>query len=77
MALKDSFISELKHEAAMTRKMLERVPWDKKDWQPHERSMTAGRLATHITETLQWISRIHEIDDFDFLVHLFVQALYC
>jgi len=69
MALKDSFISEMKHEAAMTRKMLDRVPWDKKDWQPHEKSMTAGRLATHITETLQWIPRIHEIDDFDFLVH--------
>lgn len=67
MAIKDGFISELKHEATFTKKMLERVPWDKKDWKPHEKSMTLGRLATHITETLKWISNIRHIDDFDFM----------
>lgn len=67
MAIKDGFISELKHEASFTKKMLERVPWDKKDWKPHEKSMTLGRLATHITETLKWISNIRHIDDFDFM----------
>lgn len=67
MAIKDGFISELKHEASFTKKMLERVPWDKKDWRPHEKSMTLGRLATHITETLKWISNIRHIDDFDFM----------
>ena len=69
MAINHSFISELKHETALTRKILEQVPWDKKDWQPHEKSMSAGRLATHIAETLKWISRIHQLDDFDFLVN--------
>ena len=29
--------------------------------------MTLGRLATHITETLKWISNIRHIDDFDFM----------
>lgn len=67
MAIKDGFISELKHEASFTKKMLERVPWDKKDWKPHEKSMTLGRLATHLTETLKWISNIRHIDDFDFM----------
>lgn len=67
MAIKDGFISELKHEASFTKKMLERVPWDKKDWRPHEKSMTLGRLATHLTETLKWISNIRHIDDFDFM----------
>ena len=66
MAVKDAFIAELKHEAALTRKMLERVPLDKKDWQPHEKSMSVGRLATHLTETLKWISTIRHFDDFDF-----------
>lgn len=66
MAIKGSFIGELKQEAAMTRKILERVPMDKKEWQPHERSMTLGRLATHIAETLHWIPVILQADEFDF-----------
>lgn len=66
MAIKDAFIAEMKHEAAMTRKMLERVPFDKIDWKPHEKSMTLGRLATHVAETTKWVSDIFHIDDFDF-----------
>src|SRR6185436_19673486 len=67
MAIKDAFIAELKYETSLTKKMLERVPLDKKDWKPHEKFMSIGRLATHIGETLKWISRIRHIDDFDFL----------
>ena len=67
MAIKDAFIAELKHETSLTKKILERVPMDKKDWKPHEKSMSLGRLATHIAETLKWISNIRHIDDFDFM----------
>ena len=67
MAVKDDFIAELKHETSLTKKILERVPMDKKDWKPHEKSMSLGRLATHIAETLKWISNIRHIDDFDFM----------
>ncbi|HEX6849423.1 MAG TPA: DinB family protein [Chitinophagaceae bacterium] len=67
MAIKDSFIGELKHESSLTKKMLERVPLDKKDWKPHEKSMSLGRLATHVAENTHWVSDIHHIDDFDFL----------
>ena len=67
MAIKDAFIGELKHESSMTKKMLERVPLDKKDWKPHEKSMTLGRLATHVAENTHWVSNIHHVDDFDFL----------
>lgn len=66
MTTKDAFIAELKHEASLTRKMLEKVPVEKKDWKPHEKSMSLGRLATHIAETIKWISNIRHIDDFDF-----------
>lgn len=66
MAIKDAFIAELKYESTLTRKMLERVPLDKREWQPHEKSMSLGRLATHIAETSHWISDIINIDDFDF-----------
>ncbi|MEP7372553.1 MAG: DinB family protein [Chitinophagaceae bacterium] len=67
MAAIDAFIAELKHETSLTKKILERVPMDKKDWRPHEKSMSLGRLATHIAETLKWISNIRHIDDFDFM----------
>jgi len=67
MAIKDAFIAELKQESSMTKKMLEKVPLDKKDWKPHEKSMTLGRLATHVAENVHWISDIRHIDDFDFM----------
>jgi uncharacterized damage-inducible protein DinB len=66
MAIKDAFIAELKHESSLTKKMLEKVPLDKKDWKPHEKSMTLGRLATHLAENIHWTSDIIHIDDFDF-----------
>jgi hypothetical protein len=37
-----------------TRKALERVPFDKAEWAPHEKSMTLGRLAGHIAEAPGW-----------------------
>ncbi|MES1216922.1 MAG: DinB family protein [Bacteroidota bacterium] len=67
MAIKEGFIAELKHESALTMKMLGSVPMDKKDWKPHEKSMSLGRLATHIANTTKWISDIIHIDDFDFM----------
>ena len=66
MPIKDAFIAELKYESSLTKKMLERVPFDKKEWKPHEKSMSLGRLATHIAETSHWVSDIVNIDDYDF-----------
>lgn len=54
MAIKDSILPEFEHEMATTRKLLERVPEDKKDWQPHPKSMTLGRLAQHLATIPQW-----------------------
>lgn len=67
MAIKDAFIGELKHESSLTRKMLEKVPLDKTDWKPHEKSMSLGKLATHVAEITHWVSDIIHIDDFDFM----------
>jgi uncharacterized damage-inducible protein DinB len=66
MAIKDAFIAELKHESGLTKKMLEKVPMDQKDWKPHEKSMSMGRLATHVAEIPHWASDIVHIDEFDF-----------
>ena len=50
MALRDSILPEFDHEMAVTRKTLERVPEDKPDWKPHDKSMTMSRLAGHVAE---------------------------
>lgn len=71
MAIKDAFISELKNEAALTKKLLERVPIEKKDWKPHDKSMSLGRLATHIAEIPRWIPEMMTNDVFDFLASPF------
>lgn len=48
--LTESLIAELEHEAATTRRVLERVPEDRFSWAPHAKSMTLGKLAQHIAE---------------------------
>lgn len=66
MAVKDAFIAELQYESGMTKKIFERVPLDKSNWKPHAKSMSLGRLATHIAQIPHWISDIIHIDDYDF-----------
>jgi uncharacterized damage-inducible protein DinB len=66
MSFNTALIAELKHESANTRKMLERVPTDKLDWQPHEKSMKLERLASHIAELPIWFERIINSNEFDF-----------
>ena len=57
--------AELQHEAAGTRRLLERVPEDKLAWRPHEKSMTLGRLAGHICELPEWGRRTVEEPEVD------------
>jgi uncharacterized damage-inducible protein DinB len=59
-------LKEMEQEAQTTRKMLERIPEDKYDWQPHEKSMTIRRLATHIAELPGWIKMTLTTDELDF-----------
>ena len=64
--LNQSFIAELKHEAASTKRILERVPEGKFDWKPHEKSMSLGRLASHVAELPGFLNSILTMDDVDF-----------
>ena len=65
MNLIDPILAELAHEGATTRRLLERLPQDRLAWQPHQKSMTLGRLATHIAEIPGWVGSIVEKDEFD------------
>lgn len=51
--------------------MLGKVPFERSDWKPHEKSMSIGRLATHIAETSHWIYVILESNEFDFAAQVF------
>jgi len=68
MSLSSSFLGELDYEMANTRKALERVPTDKLKWQPHAKSMTLGRLASHIAEMSIWGTRTIRTTEYDFAV---------
>jgi uncharacterized damage-inducible protein DinB len=49
-----SILPEFDQEMAGTRKVLERVPEEKLDWQPHPKSHTIGWNANHLAELPAW-----------------------
>lgn len=66
MAILQILLKEMEQEADNTRKMLERVPADRYDWQPHPKSMALRRLATHVAELPSWVSLALTTDELDF-----------
>jgi uncharacterized damage-inducible protein DinB len=66
MTLIPILLKEMENEAKTTRKMLERIPDDKFQWQPHPKSMTIQRLATHIAELPTWVTMVVNTDELDF-----------
>jgi uncharacterized damage-inducible protein DinB len=60
--------AELKQEAITTRNILAAVPMDKLDYKPHEKSMTLGRLSTHVAEIIGWWKECLLMDQLDFSV---------
>lgn len=54
MSFSQSLLPEFDAEMKSTRKILECVPDGKLDYQPHPKSMTIARLATHIAELPGW-----------------------
>jgi uncharacterized damage-inducible protein DinB len=65
MALSAALVPEFDHEMATARTVIERVPEDQFGWKPHEKSMTAGRLASHIAEMPAWASASIDHDVLD------------
>lgn len=66
MSMIEMFRKELQQESVTTRKMLERIPNDKYDWKPHEKSMTIRQLATHIAELPTWMPMVLNTEELDF-----------
>ena len=65
MPFSQTLLPEFDAEMTNTRKLLERVPDDRLDYQPHPKSMTLGRLATHVAELPAWTIFTLEQEVFD------------
>ena len=65
MNIAEPIVAELRHEAATTRKMLERVPQDSLAWKPHEKSRTLGEIAAHIANLPGLFISTLNRDEFD------------
>ncbi len=65
MTLAAQLLPEFDQEMSNTRRALERVPWERSDFRPHERSFTLGSLANHIAELPGWLVTIHETEELD------------
>lgn len=66
MAIKEALLAEYDHEMGTTRKLLARIPEDKLGWKPHEKSMSLGDLATHLSNIPHWAGTILNESSFDF-----------
>lgn len=65
MGLSASLLPEFDNEMVGTRKTLERVPLEKFDWKPHEKSTAMGGLATHLSNIPTWAVYTIDQDSLD------------
>jgi uncharacterized damage-inducible protein DinB len=65
MGMSDMIIGEFDQEMANTRKTLDRVPEDKFDWKPHQKSTSLGGLATHLANIPSWTVNTFTKDELD------------
>jgi uncharacterized damage-inducible protein DinB len=61
-----ALLKEMEQEAQTTRKMLSRIPEDKYDWKPHEKSMNLRQLAGHLAELPGWVTMTLTTSELDF-----------
>lgn len=65
MSLSEMILPEFEQEMANTRRTLERVPDEKFEWKPHEKSSSLGGLATHLANIPSWTTHTFEKDELD------------
>ena len=67
MTIGQELLQELTLEAAVTRRYLDSVPFDKLDYKPTEKSETLGRLAVHVAEIIAWWTSCMDNYKLDFI----------
>ena len=66
MAIGQLLLPEFDNEAGNTRKTLERVPDEKWDWKPHDKSGTLGWMAGHVASLNHWCTVTINTEQLDF-----------
>ena len=66
MNISELLIPELERETKLTETFLNRVPKDKLEWSPHEKSRPLGTLCAHLVELYFYISDTMDNDTLDF-----------
>ena len=65
MPIAATLFSDFEQEMKTTRRMLERVPFDKGMWKPHEKSFSLGHLAQLVSWMPGWITNTLTTDSLD------------
>jgi uncharacterized damage-inducible protein DinB len=65
MSYAETLLPEFDQEMANTRKVLERVPDDKLDWQAHPKSHTIGWNANHVADIPNWLVAVLTMPSLD------------
>jgi uncharacterized damage-inducible protein DinB len=64
--LKAALFVDLDRELRVTRAVLERLPAERFDWQPHPKSMSLMRLGIHVADLPNWLAETLNNDVLDF-----------
>lgn len=67
----NALLQELDQEAQTTFRVLGRVPENKLEWRPHEKSMTLGQLAMHVANLPGAIAELSTLASFDVNTEIF------
>lgn len=66
ISLGQEYLQEFEAEVRATRRCIEKIPLDKFDWKPHEKSMNLGYLTLLVAEIPKWTSTMIEKSEIDF-----------
>lgn len=66
MTIGQSMLGEFDQEMQNTRKVLERLPDEKWNWKPHEKSGTVGWLAGHVATLPGWLTMTINTEELDY-----------
>jgi uncharacterized damage-inducible protein DinB len=71
MTIAEILLLDYDAEIANTRRILERIPEDKPDWKPHDKSMAMGRLSVHVARLPEFATTILTTDELNLANHKF------